>query len=270
MAPFLSTLRLLGGACLIGLIDNVNAAAIEKRALSAYAPISVVCPVTELVRVADGISWSESLYVAARKIKADESLAAWLKKTDSSFTTTTLPSVALAVSGGGFRSLLVGAGVIQAFDSRDSDAGTAGVYQGLTYHAGLSGGAWLLSSFAGNNWPTISDLQKNLWDTTFQDSLFDPEEFLAAAAYAEIVDAIIAKDLAGFDPTIVDVYGRLLGYLLLEEEAGGVKVQLSGLTDFSNFTTYNVSTLYSIVITPRLTVYLGTIPDHNISGSASR
>lgn len=61
--------------------------------------------------------------------------------------------------------------------------------------AGLSGGAWLLSSFAGNNYPTISTLSDELWKEAFRDSLLDPEFLLAAVAYAEIVDDIAAKDL---------------------------------------------------------------------------
>ena len=61
-----------------------------------------------------------------------------------------LPNIGIALSGGGYRALLNGAGAIQAFDSRE-DNGTAsghlgGLLQASTYVAGLSGGSWLTGS----------------------------------------------------------------------------------------------------------------------------
>lgn len=207
---------------------------------SGYAPILATCPTTPLVRPATGLSSSESTYLAARKTKAAAGLAAWLHKINASFGTTNLPTVALTSSGGGYRALLSGAGVIQGFDARDSNVGTSGVYQGLTYHSGLSGGAWLLSSFAGNNYPTISSLKNNLWKQAFQDSLLDPDYLLAAAAYVEVTNDILAKQAAGFPPTLTDPWGRLLSYQLLYGSDGGVATRLSSITGLSNFTSYNV------------------------------
>lgn len=239
MAPVTSTLHLLAGLCLAG---QAFGAAIDTRAsLSAYAPRSVSCPSTSLLRSADGISSDESTYITARKAKADTSLAEWLAATNSAFSTETLPTLAVSFSGGGLRALMCGAGVIQAFDSRDSTSGTSGLYQSLTYQSGLSGGAWLTSSIAGNNWPTVSSLKTSLWDQAFQDSLLLPDNLLAAVAYAEIVDDIVSKSAAGYEPTIVDAWGRLLGYQLLEGSDGGVDITLSDITSFSNFTAHNVS-----------------------------
>ena len=209
--------------------------------ISGYTPIKFPCPSTPLVRAASGISSSESAYLTARKAKASASLAAWLIKTNPGFVTSgRLPTVALTTSGGGYRSLLCGAGVIQGFDARDSNVGTSGLYQGLTYQAGLSGGAWLLSSIAGNNYPTISSLSNNLWQQAFQDSLLDPAFLLAAVAYAAVVNDIEAKNAAGFPPTITDPYGRLLSYQLLNGLDGGVLDTLSGIASKSNFTSANV------------------------------
>lgn len=103
-----------------------------------YAPVKTSCPSTALVRPANGISPDESNYFNSRKAKADVGLAAWLKGRGN-FSTDRLPSVGLASSGGGFRALLEGAGVVQALDGRDSNVGTSGLYQGLTYESGLSG-----------------------------------------------------------------------------------------------------------------------------------
>jgi len=242
MAPVLSTLSLLGGLHLLLQAGTTSAAAIDPRAaLSPYVPTSVACPTTPLLRPAKGLGASESAYVTARKSKADVSLAAWLAKTDPAFSNTTLPSLGLAISGGGLRSLLSGAGVFQAFDSRDSTSGTSGLFQSLTYQSGLSGGGWLTSSVAGGNWPTISSIKASLWERTFQDSLLLPENLLFAVAYADIVVDIIDKSKAGYTPTLVDPYGRLLSYMLLNGTSGGVATTLSGLTGLSNFVDHNVS-----------------------------
>lgn len=71
------------------------------------------------------------------------------------------PTVGIAVSGGGFRAALVGAGTFNALDGRNSSsvqAGTGGVLQLASYMTGLSGGSWFVGSFAINDQPTIYDL----------------------------------------------------------------------------------------------------------------
>ena len=99
----------------------------------------------------------------------------------------------------------------------------------------------LLSSFAGNNYPTISSLRDGLWENAFQDSLAIPGNLLTAgAAYAQISADIASKSAAGFAPTLTDPWGRLLSYQLLYGNDGGVTDTLSGLTALSNFTSYNV------------------------------
>ena len=131
--------------------------------------------------------------------------------------------------------------MIQGFDARDSDTGVSGVFQGLTYEAGLSGGAWLLSSFAANDWPTISSLQTGLWEQAFFESLLVPGLLLdAGPAYTQVVADIVAKEAAGFPPTLTDPWGRLLSYQLLYGADGGVADTDSGLADLSNFTSFNI------------------------------
>jgi lysophospholipase len=198
-------------------------------------------PATPLVRVANGISSAESSYITQRYAKASTALAAFLTGTNATFALSTLLVVGLTTSGGSYRSLLTGAGVIQGFDSRDSNTGVSGVFQGLTYQAGLSGGAWLLSSVAGNNYPTISSLRDNLWETAFQDSLLIPGNLLTAgAAYAAVSTDIGSKGAAGYPPTLADPWGRLLSYQLPYGLDGGVSDTLSGIAGLSNFTSFSV------------------------------
>ncbi|KAK3620689.1 hypothetical protein LTR22_025492 [Elasticomyces elasticus] len=214
-----------------------------------YAPTTTSCPGSSLVRPATSLNPSESSYVSGRKTVANTALAAWLKK-QGSFSTSSKPVVGFMSSGGGYRALLETAGVVQAFDGRDSNFNTSGLYQGLVYEAGLSGGAWFLSSLAGNNWPTVSYLRDNLWEQAFQNSLLLPANLLSASGlteYALVTSDIAAKEGAGYDVTIVDPYGRLLSYQLLQGFDGGVNTRMSGLTTLSNFTSRNVP--YPIITT---------------------
>ena len=103
-----------------------------------YKPVTTTCPSTPLVRPAVSLDPQEASYIAARKPKADAALAAWLEK-QGNFSADCQPTVALTFSGGGYRALLEGAGVQQAFDARDSSSGVSGLLQGLSYQAGLSG-----------------------------------------------------------------------------------------------------------------------------------
>ncbi|EKD21438.1 uncharacterized protein L3040_006182 [Drepanopeziza brunnea f. sp. 'multigermtubi'] len=206
-----------------------------------YTPQVSECPGTPLVRAADGLSDSEEAYRVTRKAIADEALKSWLMKTNPEFGTAELPTVALTTSGGGYRSLLSGAGVIKALDGREeSGLGTSGLYQALTYQAGLSGGGWLLSSMAGNNYPTISYLTEKLWKPEFQDLLVLPADIFSLFTYSEIMSEIDRKEHAGFDTTLIDIWGRLLSYQLLEGPEGGIERTLSSVATLSNFVSHNV------------------------------
>ena len=132
-----------------------------------YAPKWIACePLPSFVRPAIGISQAERNWVNKRSVKSTAALKDWLLRTDPGFPVTNLPIIGLATSGGGYRSMLVGAGVVKGVDARDSHSSVAGLYQALTYHAGLSGGSWLLSSLSGHNWPTITSLSTGLWSAT--------------------------------------------------------------------------------------------------------
>jgi lysophospholipase len=236
----------------------LTAASPTPRALSPYAPVPATCPSTQLVRKASGVSAAEAAYIKQRYQKASQALESWLKSVDESFECGQggwgngggngnyggkAPVVALTSSGGGYRAMLAGGGVIKGFDAREAKTtGVSGVYQALTYEAGLSGGSWLLSSIAGNGYPTISSLQTNLWETALQDSLLVPEILLSSAAapiYSAVEADIKAKTAAGFQPTIIDPWGRILSYALLYGTDGGAKDTMSGIAHSSNFTAYS-------------------------------
>ncbi|KAJ0416684.1 lysophospholipase [Aspergillus carlsbadensis] len=229
-------LLLLGYSLLCG---ATHVAAIASSG-AAYAPTSVACPSTGLVRDASGLSPGESDFYEKRKALADSALRKWLSRTSNLFAVgnTTLPTIGLTTSGGGYRSLLVGAGVIQGMDARDSYESTSGLFQALTYQSGLSGGGWLLSSLAGNNYPTISQLQDDLWEQAFQDGLLTPHNKNAPEVYNRIAAEVAAKHEAGFDTTLTDPYGRLLSYQLFPGPGYGANLSLSSVAEVSNLTTH--------------------------------
>ena len=185
-------------------------ARLDERAGSGYAPYPVPCPDTPLIRDANSISSAEASWRAARYTKASSALATWLSTTalNGTFNSSTkMPTIALTTSGGGYRSLLVGAGVIQAFDNRDSSSPVAGIYQASTYHAALSGGSWLVSTMAGNNFPTISYLQTNLWNPSLsQNGTHHARAEPHPNIYQQVALDVEAKKDAGFEPNLVDPY----------------------------------------------------------------
>ncbi|POS76997.1 hypothetical protein DHEL01_v204616 [Diaporthe helianthi] len=215
-------------------------------ATSPYAPTTTPCPSSPLIR--DGntdLSEREEAYRVGRKAKADESLAAWLEKQSPGLAASgTLPTLGLSISGGGWRTFLNGAGVMQAMDEREtttSDAVTSGLLQALTYHIGVSGGGWLVSSWAGNNFPTVSQLAEDLWKSAFEHGVEAPDGWKALAAYADIAADIVDKKKAGYPTSLNDLWSRLLSYQLIAGERGGVATRLSGVAGFSNFVERNVA-----------------------------
>lgn len=233
----------------------LSLAPVGALAASSYAPTTASCPETALVRSADGISSSEESYIASRKANADTALTSWLAAALPSVDTSSLPTIALSISGGSFRSLLTGAGVIQALDSRDSTASTAGLYQALSYHAGLSGGAWLLSAMAAGNWPTISELESGVWETQLAGGMLNTSSTTTVADYQQIAADIIAKGNTGAPVSLVDPWGRILSYQVMLGGQGASGVTMADLTSLSNFTSFNVP--FPIMTSSKITYSTG-------------
>lgn len=222
-------------------LPEKNARAIEfldKRAPSDYAPKKAQCPSQSLTRSSKtGVNADEKAYVSARKPIAQTAFTQWINSLNAGFqNVNSAPALALASSGGGFRAMLTGGGVHQALDSREQNASKLkGLYQSFLYESGLSGGSWLLGSIIGNNWPTVSQIKQDIWYKTLPGTPLLPDQAGFVFSYADVLAAIAAKKVAGYDPTLIDVYGRLLGYSLLEQSEGGIKQTLSSITSQTNY-----------------------------------
>ncbi|KAL4804246.1 lysophospholipase catalytic domain-containing protein [Aspergillus unguis] len=211
-----------------------------------YTPANVSCPANRPeIRLANGLSPNETSWLKSRREKTQSALkdffghvkvgnfdaAGYIDRVSSN--SSNVPNIGIAVSGGGYRALLNGAGAIKAFDSRTENSTAEGQLGGLlqsaTYLSGLSGGGWLVGSIFMNNFSTIEALQSSqeggVWQ--FQNSIFEgPDEggiqiLDSAGYYREIYNAVSDKNDAGYETSITDYWGRALSYQLINATDGG-------------------------------------------------
>jgi lysophospholipase len=161
---------------------------------------------------------------------------------------TALPNIGLAVSGGGYRALMNGAGFLAAADNRTNNATNRGQIGGLlqasTYVAGLSGGGWLVGSIYTNNFSSVQDLRdgssgSSVWkfgNSIFEGPASDGVQILSTGDYySTIQDEVASKANAGYDTSITDYWGRALSYQLVNATNGGPAYTFSSIALEPNF-----------------------------------
>ncbi|KAB2572337.1 Lysophospholipase 1 [Lasiodiplodia theobromae] len=235
----------------------------SPQAPNGYTPEEVDCPSTRpSIRQAASLSSSETSWLETRRNNTVSAMRDLLGRLNiSGFDSNSyidsaaknisaLPNIGIAVSGGGYRALLNGAGAVAAFDSRTPNSTESGHIGGLlqssTYFAGLSGGGWLVSSLYGNNFTSVYDIinantdqSGDLWQ--FQNSILSgPEQggiqiLNTADYYSTIYDQVNGKVDAGFDTSITDYWGRALSFQLLNASDGGPGYTYSSIQDDDYF-----------------------------------
>lgn len=150
-------------------------------------------------------------------------------------------SLGLAFSGGSYRSMFAGAGLLAALDKRmNFKGGLGGLLQSSTYITGLSGGAWLVGSEAMSGWPTISetvlDNPAYFWNVTKTKQVINITllaKILIPAIRSDlkgifshlnyyhqgILRDVKAKEDAGFRTSFTDYWGRGISHHLLTQDA---------------------------------------------------
>jgi len=211
--PMVFGLRIDNGA-------NVTLATQQARPklqskLPAYGISQVRCDGVPLVRRGRSISPGEKAYIDMRREKAGKALKSWLEATGETFKLSRDPTLAMVSSGGSYRAMLMGAGMVQAMDKRDTLEVTGGLYQAMTYHSGLSGGSWLLTTIFGNAFDTISVLSRDLWEKTLLKNGIYPLNTGSAPEKPFITDDMITRSQFGFPVTVVDVWGRFIEWQTL-------------------------------------------------------
>lgn len=163
----------------------------------------------------------------------------------------------IAVSGGGFRSTFVGAGMIDALDSRSSrKSSLTGLLDAATHFSALSGGGWLLSSLYHNGFQNPRKLynEGKIWNIKNGlllpyngDNLFTSDIEYYASIAAQIVD----KFLAGYPVTVTDIYSHLLSPILFDKGkiAGNLAGESMKWSDIENYPYYkNYEAPYPILL----------------------
>lgn len=246
---------------------NLDVRALPNSPSGGYAPKVVTCPSTKpTIRSAgSGLSQSETDFLKKRRANTVQPMANFMSRANisgfdavsyinsNSANFSTLPNIAIAVSGGGYRALMNGGGFIAAADNRTSGStgtgGIGGLLQSATYLAGLSGGGWLVGSIYTNNFSTVVDLRdgssgSSVWK--FDSSIFSgPEEsglsILNTAEYwDDIYDQVQTKVDAGFETSITDYWGRALSYQLVNASNGGLPYTFSSIALDQNLIDGNI------------------------------
>lgn len=248
---------LFNSIAVCGLLADVALAipaALEPRALpnapDGYAPTYVSCPSARpSIRTASKLSPQELAWLPVRRNNTVQSMKDWFQRlnlgsdfdpvsyiANVSGNASALPNIAIALSGGGYRALLNGAGAIKAFDNRTTNSTGKGQFGGLlqsaTYVSGLSGGSWLVGSIYVNNFTTISALQRApTWQ--LQHPVYKGPEsgsFSTADYYKTILDTVAMKSDAGFNISITDYWGRALSYQFINATNGGPNYTWSSIS----------------------------------------
>jgi lysophospholipase len=146
------------------------------------------------------------------------------------------PTIGIAMSGGGYRALLVGAGVLAAFDDRTTGSkepgNLGGLLQSSTYVSGLSGGGWLVGSLFVNNFTSVQDIiageadgHTSIWNFG-RPMLEGPKTRhipgLSTYDYWKTIsNQVNGKKQAGFDLSISDYWARTLSFQMINATNGG-------------------------------------------------
>ncbi|KAH9816824.1 lysophospholipase [Melampsora americana] len=146
-----------------------------------------------------------------------------------------LPNFAFAISGGSMRSLCLGASILDAFDERNPnsiDAKIGGLLQLANYASGLSGGAWLLGSWATSNFPRLPELNQTLWKLYQKNGLAD---WNTIKSYPHVYKVIKKKKKAGFPTSMVDAWGRVLSKQFIDDPNEGEGVLWSSIRQTESY-----------------------------------
>ncbi|KAK4167820.1 lysophospholipase catalytic domain-containing protein [Cladorrhinum sp. PSN259] len=231
----------------------------KADAPNGYAPAPVPCPEPRpFIRPAQDLSPQETSWLERRGNATMEALVDMLNRAsitgfdarayiktvaDSGLI---VPRIGIAVSGGGYRALMNGAGALSAFDSRTANStspgGLGGVLQSATYLSGLSGGSWLVGSLFTQNFTTVDSIihategfLDELWE--FNETIIEgPAGLSVRDYYQELQASVDAKFDAGYNKTITDYWGRSLSYQLVNATDGGPGYTLSSISDDKAFT----------------------------------
>ncbi|EGW32080.1 uncharacterized protein SPAPADRAFT_55616 [Spathaspora passalidarum NRRL Y-27907] len=191
-----------------------------------YAPYTILCPSTSLIRPADDtLCEQERTYMENRNIQTEVHLKNLLIHNkipqfdvEEFFTGKDIPiTITIAISGGGYRSMLTGAGVLAALDERSKEkCQISGLLQATSYIGGISGGSWLVMSNFINDFKVIEEIRKEGWN--LQESLlsgvpnFEPSGIQRHIEEKARERNSINKELAKQQPGIIGTFLKFFNF----------------------------------------------------------
>lgn len=253
-------------------ISSLNLAAWKRaspEAPNGYTPASVNCPSTRpSIRDASSLSDQETAWLEKRRNNTVTPMRELLVRLNitgfdaagffdsNGNNASALPNIGIAVSGGGYRALMNGAGALAAFDSRTPNSTNVGQLGGLmqsaTYLAGLSGGGWLVGSIFVNNFTSVQDIintnssiSGSLWQ--FGNSILEGpatggvQVLSTVQYYDDLYNTVNGKVNAGFDfnSSLTDYWGRALSHQLVNASDGGPGYTWSSIANDAEFVAAN-------------------------------
>ncbi|OLL25011.1 Lysophospholipase 2 [Neolecta irregularis DAH-3] len=221
-----------------------------------YMPREGDCSYKKIVRKATtGINADEAEYIMNRQNVTVQVWKDYLERlaldnfdvTKFLEDTSKIPSVGIAISGGGYRAMLTGGGAYKAFDNRfdeSKDAKTGGIVQLADYFSGVSGGSWLTTSMASNDFADIETLVRDVFKMPL--SIFTPFDttWENAKYYARMAGEIAAKRWAGFPISLTDFWGRMMSKHLLADD--GLHVTFSSIAETNSWKNHAIPYVISV------------------------
>ncbi|GCE99017.1 lysophospholipase 1 [Zygosaccharomyces mellis] len=136
-----------------------------------------------------------------------------------------VPKIGIAASGGSYRAMFSGAGMLAAMDNRTMGSvehGLGGLLQGSSYLVGSSGGAWLVGTLVGNNWISVQNIvdgmksNNSVWDISH--SLGNIGGYISNSSGMQWLESVRnevnGKKAAGFPLSLSDYLGHAMAYEL--------------------------------------------------------
>ncbi|KAJ9138925.1 Lysophospholipase [Pleurostoma richardsiae] len=213
------------------------------------------------VRVSNDLCDEEKQFLARRKKVATVALARYLGLKESDVNEEDVPVIAMCGSGGGLRALVAGTGSLLV-------AAEEGLFDCVTYTAGVSGSCWLLalynSSIAGNSFSKVLDHLKARLGVHIAYPPVAFSSLVSAPTNKYLLSGMVEK-LKGnpkADLGLVDVYGILLAARLLVPKGElGVNDRDFKLSNQQSYVKYGQNPL------PIYTAVRHEIPDLDINES---
>ncbi|RCI16155.1 hypothetical protein L249_1817 [Ophiocordyceps polyrhachis-furcata BCC 54312] len=240
-----------------GLDSPAHDADISPRAApdapDGYRPAPIDCPSQRpSVRNGSRLSAQEMAWLPRRQQTKTPAIRDLLKRInipgfdsdaylrDGGASSAAMPNIGIAISGGGYRAMLTGAGVLSAFDDRtpgSKDKGNlGGLLQSATYLSALSGGSWLVGSMYANNFSTVQSMvdSDRIWQ--FDRSILKgPPHLSAVKYYKDIFGDVEDKKKGGFETSITDYFGRALSFQLINAPNGAPSYTFSSIQGDDRF-----------------------------------